>query len=285
MRSSSRCCCRNSAVGRDPSRAGVPAAQPADTSRLPALSERSGEPSRTARVEAAPDAELPTAWLLAGILLGRAGAVSRLGERRRRTAHCQRRDCGDGPAYRQALTTGHVELPRRRIHAGLWFRLLRTLLDELNTPLSTCGTYAGYLRQIWECCGHPLRAGQSLWRPYETLNPAVRLQMLEAAATAISLIEVRDISPPGEHAKLFWSEPQTGFTSGLPAKAPKPEPVDHWQRAIRAIDEAIIEARHNPETARSLFALASYGRRDPASLEQLRATFAKEGIPGISVTL
>ncbi len=132
----------------------------------------------------------------------------------------------------QALTTGHVELPRRRIHAGLWFRLLRTLLDELNTPLSTCGTYAGYLRQIWECCGHPLRAGQSLWRPYETLNPAVRLQMLEAAATAISLIEVRDISPPGEHAKLFWSEPQTGFTSGLPAKAPKPEPVDHWQRAV-----------------------------------------------------
>ncbi|TFI43807.1 hypothetical protein E4O93_21425 [Diaphorobacter sp. DS2] len=172
-----------------------------------------------------------------------------------------------------------MELPRRRIHAGLWFRLLRTLLDELNTPLSTCGTYAGYLRQIWECCGHPLRAGQSLWRPYETLNPAVRLQMLEAAATAISLIEVRDISPPGEHAKLFWSEPQTGFTSGLPAKAPKPEPVDHWQRAIQAIDEAIIEARHNPETARSLFALASYGRRDPASLEQLRATFAKEGIP------
>ena len=34
--------------------------------------ERSGEPSRTARVEAAPDAELPAAWLLAGILLGRA---------------------------------------------------------------------------------------------------------------------------------------------------------------------------------------------------------------------
>ncbi|HIB4683795.1 TPA: TniQ family protein, partial [Klebsiella pneumoniae] len=49
----------------------------------------------------------------------------------------------------QALTTGHVELPRRRIHAGLWFRLLRTLLDELNTPLSACGTCAGYPRQVW----------------------------------------------------------------------------------------------------------------------------------------
>lgn len=49
------------------------AAQPADTSRLPALSERPGKPSRTACMEAAPDAELPAAWLLAGILLGRAG--------------------------------------------------------------------------------------------------------------------------------------------------------------------------------------------------------------------
>jgi hypothetical protein len=42
----------------------------------------------------------------------------------------------------------------------------------------------------------------------------------------------------------------------------------------------VAEARHNPEAARSLFALASYGRRrDPDSLMQLRATFAEEGIP------
>lgn len=31
--------------------------------------------------------------------------------------------------------------------------------------------------------------------------------------------------------------------------------------------------------AHSLFALASYGRRDPASLDSLRVTFAQEGIP------
>ncbi|MDN5935116.1 MAG: TniQ family protein [Nitrosospira sp.] len=179
----------------------------------------------------------------------------------------------------QALTMGYAELPRRRIHAGLWFRLLRTLLDELNTPLSQCGTYAGNFRYVWERCGHSLRAGQSLWRPYEILDPAVQLQMLEAAATAIELIESNVLSPRGEQATLFLPEPQTGFTSGLPAKAPKPEPVDHWQRAVQAIDEAIIEARHNPETARSLFALASYGRRDPDSLERLRATFTKDGIP------
>lgn len=179
----------------------------------------------------------------------------------------------------QALTLGYVELPRRRIHAGLWFRLLRTLLDELNTPLSHCGACAGGIRYVWERCGHPLRAGQSLWRPYEVLDPAVQLQMLEAAASAIDLIESKVLSARGEQAVLFLPEPQTGFTNGLPAVERKRDPINYWQQAVKAIDEAIIEARHNPETARSLFALASYGRHDPESLERLRVTFAKEGIP------
>ena len=179
----------------------------------------------------------------------------------------------------QALTLGYVELPRRRIHAGLWFRLLRTLLDELNTPLSHCGGSAGSIRHVWEHCGHPLRAEQSLWRPFEILAPAVQLQMLEAAATAIELIESKVVRPRGEQAALFLTEPQSGFTNGLPAKVAKQEPVNYWQEAVKAINDAVVEARHNPETARSLFAVASFGRRDPESLERLRATFAKEGIP------
>lgn len=180
----------------------------------------------------------------------------------------------------QALTTGFVELPRRRIHAGLWFRLLRTLLDELNTPLShCCSGSASSIRQVWEHCGHPLRAGQSLWRPFEILAPAVQLQMLEAAATAIDLIESKVLSLHGEQATLFLSEPNTGFTNGLTTAEREKEPVNHWQEAVKALNEAVAEARHNPERARSLFALFAFGRRDPESLERLRVMFAKEGIP------
>ena len=51
------------------------------------------------------------------------------------------------------------------------------------------------------------------------------------------------------------------------------------QEAAKALNEAVVEARHNPEAARSLFAVASYGRRDPASLEQLHIMFASQGIP------
>ena len=48
----------------------------------------------------------------------------------------------------QALTTGYAALQRRRVHAGLWFRLLRTLLNELNTPLSHCGSCSASIRHV-----------------------------------------------------------------------------------------------------------------------------------------
>lgn len=179
----------------------------------------------------------------------------------------------------QALTTGYVELPRRRVHAGLWFRLLRTLLDELNTPISLCGSYGEAIRYVWERCGYPLRAGQSQWQAFEILADSVQLQMLEAAATAIELIESRILNATGEFAGLFVQEPQREFTNGLPARVESEEPVNYWRKAAEAIEEAVLDARHNPETARSLFRLVSYGRNDPASLEQLRAIFAKEQIP------
>ncbi|MBD8109335.1 hypothetical protein IFT93_23515 [Erwinia persicina] len=57
------------------------------------------------------------------------------------------------------------------------------------------------------------------------------------------------------------------------------EPADHWKEAIEAINEAVVDARNNPATARSLFALASYGQRDPESLARVRAVFAENGIP------
>lgn len=36
-----------------------------------------------------------------------------------------------------ALTTGRVELPGRPVHAAIWFRLLRALLDEVSLALSS----------------------------------------------------------------------------------------------------------------------------------------------------
>jgi hypothetical protein len=178
-----------------------------------------------------------------------------------------------------------VELPRRRIHAGLWFRLLRTLLDELNTPLSHCGVCAGSVRYVWERCGHPLRAGQSLWRPYEILDPAVQLQMLEAAATAIELIESKVVSPHGELAALFSLETQTGFTNGLSEKKRNPEPVDHWREAVKALDEAIAEAGTIARRPGHCSPWHLMDGATPSPWIAFASRLPRRAFPGISVTL
>jgi hypothetical protein len=87
---------------------------------------------------------------------------------------------------------------------------------------------------------------------------------------------VRALLPRREHAALFLAEPQTGSPVAC-----REETEARTRQSLATggpgHHEAIIEARHNPETARSLFALASYGRRDPESWN-VAATFAKEGI-------
>ncbi|HFG4855879.1 TPA: hypothetical protein ACGHLQ_003085 [Salmonella enterica subsp. enterica] len=139
----------------------------------------------------------------------------------------------------------------------------------MNTPLAQCGSGSWSIRYVWERCGYPVRAGQGLWRPYEVLSPTVQLQMLEVAVNAIKLIESNVVRSQGEQAELFMPEPQTGFTTGFTAVQKKVESVDYWKEAIEAINEAVVDARHNPETARSLFALASFGQRDPESLARI----------------
>ena len=76
------------------------------------------------------------------------------------------------PRTHEGITTGTVTLPRRPVHVGVWFRLLRTLLDEVNTPTSQLRRQLSKqaLRQIWQTAGRPTRAGQIRWLPYEELD-------------------------------------------------------------------------------------------------------------------
>lgn len=179
----------------------------------------------------------------------------------------------------QALTTGYVDLPRRRVHAGVWFRLLRTLVEEVNTPLSQCGEYADDVRYVWDCSGLRLRAGQSSWRSFENLGLDIQLQMVEAAATAIEVMEAKFLRPIGEQAALFLPEPGANFVNVVPIEVQELTQMNFW-RAMNAFNDVIIEAHHNPHTACFLFALlASEHRETPDSLEKLRRDLEQLGIP------
>jgi hypothetical protein len=184
----------------------------------------------------------------------------------------------DGRTW-QALATGHVELPRRRIHAGLWFRLLRTLIDELGATVTETGADQRLTREVWACTGRAVRAGQLAWRPYEELDLEIQEHTLEAAATAIGLLENGTLTGRGNEAALFLPEPDEPLNPGRPRQAADPVPVQR-KGLTDLLHEAVEEARQNPEAARRLFNLAAYGcRGDEDRLQRVRDDFAGLGIP------
>ena len=180
----------------------------------------------------------------------------------------------------EALTTGHVQLPRRRVPAAFWFRLLRSLLEELNTPISRCGAGSSSLRAVWEHCGLPLRAGRQTWYPFEALDWTAQLQMLEVAASAIELIKAEAIRPLGAQAELFLPGPCAELTINRLMHILRRKAGKGWPEAWKLVHDVIADAEHNPETARALYALASCGKwHDLVALERLRILFIEAQVP------
>ena len=57
----------------------------------------------------------------------------------------------------EGLTTGRVTLPGRATHVAVWFRLLRTLLDEVSMAPSRVGAHSrASLHHIWQATGRPV---------------------------------------------------------------------------------------------------------------------------------
>jgi hypothetical protein len=187
----------------------------------------------------------------------------------------------------QAITTGSVDLPRYPVHAGIWFRLLRTLLDELTTAQGRYGRQLDDVRRVWEHCGHPFRAGLYSWQPLETLHWTAQQQLLEAAAVAMELIEAGSLTARGTSAHLLRPEPSSNIGGGtrpapLTATADaqeKPTLDVLWKRALDSLDAAIAAAKEDPVVAKQLFDVARYGLRNEESVRALRETFVELQIP------
>ncbi|MEO5321459.1 TniQ family protein [Arthrobacter sp. CC3] len=187
----------------------------------------------------------------------------------------------------QAITTGSVDLPRYPVHAGIWFRLLRTLLDELTTAQGRYGRQLDDVRRVWEHCGHPFRAGLYSWQPFETLHWTAQQQLLEAAAVAMELIEAGSLTARGTSAHLLRPEPSSNIGDGTrPAPLTetadaqeKPTPDVLWKRALDSLGAAIAAAKEDPIVAKQLFDVARYGLRNEESVRALRETFVELQIP------
>ncbi|MFF2347689.1 TniQ family protein [Pseudarthrobacter sp. NPDC058119] len=103
----------------------------------------------------------------------------------------------------QAMATGFADLQGRRIHAETWFRLLRTIIDELEATISECTTAARMIKGIWKAAGYPSRVGPLSWQPHESYPVDIQIRALQTTATAIHLIERGSLTGRGPDARFF----------------------------------------------------------------------------------
>jgi hypothetical protein len=183
-----------------------------------------------------------------------------------------------------ALTEGGVDLPRRRVHAAVWFRLLRALLDELNRPLRCVPPHRDVLVAIWDRAGGELRAGQGRWKPFEMMSEPVQRTFLRTAATAMAMIEAHEVRPPGAQADLFSPEPVAACDLPSPAAGGRngleaPPTGACFAECMKMADELVMLARHDPDAARGVRDLLRFGRRDPKSLAGVDALLKELAIP------
>lgn len=173
----------------------------------------------------------------------------------------------------QGLTTGRVSLPGGSVHAGVWFRLLRTLLDEVSTAPSAVGAASrAALKLIWRTVGTPPRNGLAVWRPYERLGRPLQQAMAGTAATALHLAGTGEITAGGTLGRYLAREPHRDVHQG-DRRA--------WeQKQARAeLDAMIGRARADPDTAKRVLAMFTIGTRTFAGFYRERQYLIGLGIP------
>lgn len=173
----------------------------------------------------------------------------------------------------RALTTGRVNLPGGSVHAGVWFRLLRTLLDEVAVAPSAVGAVSrATLKVIWCQLGVTGRGGLNVWRPYERLGWPLQQAMLSAAATALHLAGTGQITASGTLGRYLAREPHRDVYEG-------DRQAWEMRQAAAELDAMICQARTDPGVARQILAMFTAGSRTLASFYRERQFLAGLGIP------
>ena len=149
----------------------------------------------------------------------------------------------------EAVTAGVIALPSgRRLHAGIWLRALRSLVDELirSSGVLRCGAYARVTR-LWRDAGRAFHEGIPR-APFEMFTAEQREAVLMIAGLTVQKLNegapslaVRASKPLPIFA-LLRPPPTTG--PDLPSRPSSPTPSSDGPVA-----EAIAAARANPREA------------------------------------
>jgi hypothetical protein len=174
----------------------------------------------------------------------------------------------------EGMTTGTVTLPGRSVHVGVWFRLLRTLIEELNTPISYVCSSAQktQLQWIWQAIDLPVRAGLVGVRAvYEDLDWPQQQTLLHAAAAAVHLAQDGHITARGALGTALQIQPHRPVYDG-----DQPDPVTQLRRLLQ---EMVDLARADEHSARQLFTFSAVPQRVRSDFERSKRMLIDAGVP------
>jgi hypothetical protein len=159
----------------------------------------------------------------------------------------------------------------------VWFRLLRSVLDEVSLALSTLSQPGRTtLERIWRATGRPERGGLTAWRPYEQLDRDMQEAMLHAAATALHLAADRRITARGRLASAVAAPSHQPVYDG---DDPSRRPLSVSDLAP-ALDAWLDAARTDPEPARQTLRLLTAFDSSPTNLaKQRHFLISQMGVP------
>lgn len=86
----------------------------------------------------------------------------------------------------QAITQGITEVPRGKMHGGIWLRILRNLLEELSLPSSAMpNKIRSLLGSFWEELDLSFRHSLSRWKPFEEYKHHQQYSLMHVASLII----------------------------------------------------------------------------------------------------
>ena len=95
----------------------------------------------------------------------------------------------------QAVTKGIVEVPSGSLHGGVWIRILRTLLEELNSLGTTVGKKAqDLMTPFWQELNLLRRQRCGKYSLFEKCDDDVKLTLMSVAASALKAIFSNEVS-------------------------------------------------------------------------------------------